>query len=88
MTKRKKVTQNLLPLYPLAYTLAQFCTAHSISRSHLYTLISMGQAPAIMQVGGRRLISDEAAAVWRRRMERMSPPPDNDNDDDGEMLDE
>jgi hypothetical protein len=52
-----------------AYTIDEFCAAHSICRASFYNLQRAGSAPAIMRVGGRRLISVEAAAAWRRAME-------------------
>jgi predicted DNA-binding transcriptional regulator AlpA len=52
-----------------AYSIAEFCFAHGISRATFYNLRKVGQAPKEMSVMGRRLISDEAAAQWRRQME-------------------
>ena len=47
-----------------------FCREHSISRAHFYNLLKRGQGPAVMKVGKRTLISDEAAVAWRRAMEK------------------
>ena len=52
-----------------AYSIPQFCSAHSISRALFYLLMKEGRAPAIMKVGRRTLISAEAAAAWHRRIE-------------------
>ncbi len=52
------------------YTVAQFCKSHNISRSMFYKQLKLGEGPRLMQVGRRRLISNEAAADWRQRMER------------------
>ena len=52
-----------------AYTIAEFCEAHRISRSKLYQLFDEGHGPRTMNVGTRRLITEEAAADWRRAME-------------------
>jgi len=52
-----------------AYSIPQFCSAHSISRALFYLLLKDGRAPAVMKVGRRTLISAEAAAAWRKRME-------------------
>lgn len=49
-----------------AFSFEEFCNRHRICRATLYNLIKRGQAPAIMRVGGRVLISREAAADWRR----------------------
>jgi hypothetical protein len=46
-------------------------------RAHFYDLSKSGDAPAVMRVGRRTLISAEAAAEWRRRVEeaaRGAPP--------------
>ena len=53
------------------YTVFQFCGAHNISRSMFYKQMKLGQGPRLMQVGRRRMISNEAAAEWRQRMERQ-----------------
>jgi hypothetical protein len=50
-----------------------FCREHRISRGHFYNLRKRGDGPAVMKVGRRTLISDEAAAEWRRRMENARP---------------
>lgn len=54
---------------PLAYTVAQFCRLHRISRSTYYALQKAGAGPRVMRVRGSVRISWEAAAEWRRRME-------------------
>ena len=61
---------------PAAYSITQFCAAHSISRATFYNLVKAGASPRIMQVGKRRLISREAAADWRSsvRPQPRSPP--------------
>jgi hypothetical protein len=55
-----------------AYTFVEFCHAHRISRSTLYNLLGQGLGPRVMNVRGRRLISNEAAAEWRSAMENRS----------------
>lgn len=52
-----------------AFSISEFCALHNISRSTFYNLKKVGKAPAEMEVMGRRLISEEAAATWRRQME-------------------
>jgi predicted DNA-binding transcriptional regulator AlpA len=48
-------------------TVEQFCEAHSISRAFFNKLCKQGQAPDLIRVGRRVLISDEAAGAWRSR---------------------
>lgn len=55
-----------------AHSINEFCVAHCISRAHFYNLKKIGKAPRTMQVGGRQLISEEAAADWRRACEAVS----------------
>ena len=63
---------NGIPLAdPLAFSIAEFCRRHGISRAHFYNLSKSGQGPALMRVGRRTLVSAEAAAEWRRRMEQV-----------------
>lgn len=50
---------------PQAYTVAEFCKAHSISRSFFYELLKSGRGPRIRKAGNRTLISREAAYSWR-----------------------
>jgi predicted DNA-binding transcriptional regulator AlpA len=55
-----------------AYSLEQFCRAHSISRPFLYKLLKQGQGPRITRLGARRVVTIEDAATWRRTMARAS----------------
>jgi predicted DNA-binding transcriptional regulator AlpA len=48
-------------------TVDQFCEVHSISRAFFNKLRKQGQAPDLIRVGRRVLISDEAAGAWRLR---------------------
>lgn len=61
----------------LAFSISDFCLSHGISRAHFYNLSKSGDAPTIMRVGRRTLISAEAAAEWRRRMEEDKYDPRN-----------
>ena len=56
------------------YSVEEFLTAYGLSRTLFYSLIKKKQAPKMMHVGRRRLISIEAAEEWRKKMEN-SPPP-------------
>ena len=53
-----------------ALTIAQFCDAHHISRTHLHNMCKVGKGPRMMKLGRRVLISAEAAADWRRRLQQ------------------
>jgi hypothetical protein len=75
VTGRKPGTTNLLPIpskpaAKLAFSIAEFCSMHGISRAHFYNLKKLGLGPLEMNCGGRRLISIEAASDWRRQLER------------------
>jgi hypothetical protein len=48
-----------------AYTIRQFCAAHSISEAFFYVLRARGEGPRMMRLGRRRLISLEEARRWR-----------------------
>lgn len=52
-----------------AFSIAQFCEAHHISRTHLHNMQKAGKGPRLMRLGRRVLISAEAAADWRRQIE-------------------
>jgi predicted DNA-binding transcriptional regulator AlpA len=65
-----KATSNSTPAE--AFSIAEFCAAHRISRTTYYNLVESGLAPTQMNIGRRRLISREAAEKWRARMERNS----------------
>ena len=60
------------PAETLAFSIAEFCRRHGISRAHFYNLWKNGAAPAVMRVGRRTLVSAEAAAEWRMRMEDVA----------------
>jgi hypothetical protein len=53
----------------LAFSIHEFCALHRISRGYFYKLLRIGLAPRVMTVGGRKLISHEAATDWRRERE-------------------
>ena len=53
-----------------AYSIAEFCARHCISRGKFYLLLNKGKAPKTFNVGTRVLISREAAAAWRAERER------------------
>jgi len=55
-----------------AYSIAEFCRAHRVSRAFFYVLLKRGEGPTVMKVGKRTLVSDEAAKDWRRRMENLA----------------
>ena len=55
-----------------AYSIAEFCEAHNISRATFYSLLESGRGPVVMKVGRRRLISNESAGRWRARMEKAA----------------
>lgn len=66
MNNEKNLNENL------AFSINEFCKLHSISRAKFYLMINAGEAPQIMQVGRRRLISREAAQKWRQQMEQQT----------------
>ncbi len=53
-----------------AYSISTFCRRHGISRSAFYAAIKSGQAPKLMKLGSRVMISREAAEQWRREREQ------------------
>jgi predicted DNA-binding transcriptional regulator AlpA len=61
-----------LPPPRLALSIPEFCDAHGISQDFFYKLKRQGQAPRLMKVGARTLISLEAAAEWRREQEAVA----------------
>jgi predicted site-specific integrase-resolvase len=52
-----------------AKSIDEFCEDHGISRATYYNLKKIGKGPIEMNVGARRLVSDEAAERWRRERE-------------------
>src|SRR5262249_56733014 len=49
-----------------AFTVAEFCAAHRISRATYYNLKKKTQGPAEAHVLGRIIITRESAAAWRQ----------------------
>ena len=49
-----------------AYTVAEFLDVYRISRSTFYRLLQSGDAPAVMRVGRKLLISVDAAENWAK----------------------
>lgn len=58
-----------VPAIPVVYTVAEFCSAHKISRSKLYQLWRSGMGPRTIKIGSKNLITAEAANAWRRQLE-------------------
>lgn len=61
--------ENALVVERAAFSVNEFCAAHTITKPLFYKLVKNGQGPRIMKAGTRTLISIEAAADWRRAME-------------------
>jgi predicted DNA-binding transcriptional regulator AlpA len=57
-----------------AYSIAEFCFAHGFCRASFYNMLKRDEGPRVMKVGGRTLISHEAATEWRREREANSGP--------------
>lgn len=57
-----------------ALTYAQFCQRYNLSLSFFYELLHRGQAPKIMSVGRRRMVSFTAAREWERQCESAPFP--------------
>lgn len=55
-----------------AYSIEQFCQAHSLSYSYYFKLKKQGLGPKEFKVGQRRLVSMEAAQKWREEREAAS----------------
>jgi predicted DNA-binding transcriptional regulator AlpA len=52
-----------------AQSITEFCRRHGLCRATFYHLKKRDEAPAVMKVGSRVLVTAEAAAAWRRKME-------------------
>jgi hypothetical protein len=68
----KRMAKCAPPIEPMAYSIRQFCEAHNISVDTYFRAQRAGVGPVTMKVGGRTLISVEAAAAWRREREQAS----------------
>lgn len=55
-----------------AYSIAQFCQRHGLSRGSYYNLRRKDLGPVEMHAMGRVLISKEAAEAWRRAREQIT----------------
>jgi len=56
----------------LALSIIEFCEAFGISEDFFYKLKRQGQAPRLMKVGSRTLVSLQAANEWRIERERAA----------------
>jgi hypothetical protein len=48
-----------------AFTVAEFCEAHRVSKSWLYAEWAAGRGPRVKLIGTKKIITAEAAAEWR-----------------------
>jgi predicted DNA-binding transcriptional regulator AlpA len=73
---RSEADRNLnMDVEKSALTLNEFCASHSITRATFYRLEKAGAGPIVMNVGGLRLVSVEAAEAWRRQREQAPRKP-------------
>jgi predicted DNA-binding transcriptional regulator AlpA len=54
----------------IALSIPEFCVAFGISEDFFYKLKRQGQAPRLMKIGGRTLVSLQAANEWLVERER------------------
>ena len=66
---RAKYRRKPLPVPTHVFSIPSFCAAHGISEAFFHKLVSQGQGPRLMKVGGRTFITFEAAAEWRAQNE-------------------
>jgi len=72
MPRRKKKAADPKPTSPSegdAYTIDEFCQRNRISKAFYYKLRKKKQTPDELRLGGKVLISKEAAARWRAQRE-------------------
>lgn len=50
---------------PLCFTIAEFCASHRIGQSKYYELREAGLGPDEIRLGGKVLVTIEAAQRWR-----------------------
>jgi|GEM_PF-3560285 hypothetical protein len=69
-TAKNKADDDDPAVAPAVYTIPTFCRAHDLSEAFYFKLKKQRLGPREMKVGGRVLISYEAAADWRRAREQ------------------
>ncbi len=69
-TAKNKADDDGPVVAPAVYTIPTFCRAHDLSEAFYFKLKKQRLGPREMQVGGRVLISYEAAADWRKAREQ------------------
>jgi len=52
-----------------AFNISQFCEGHQMSRAFFYQLLKEGRGPKVVRLGGKRLITAEAAREWRKKLD-------------------
>jgi predicted DNA-binding transcriptional regulator AlpA len=52
-----------------AFSIPEFCESYGFSRASFYNLDAQGKAPATINIGRRRLITDSAAQAWELAMQ-------------------
>jgi hypothetical protein len=72
-TNKAELARIVAPRVPrLAFSIAEFCAANSISIPMYLKIRGQGLGPREMRVGTRVLISVEAAEKWRREREKTT----------------
>jgi predicted DNA-binding transcriptional regulator AlpA len=71
VTGKKPGVNRLTPPPPrLAFGILEFCTAVGISEDFFYKLKRQGQAPRLLKIGARTMVSVQAANEWLVERER------------------
>lgn len=67
----QSTSPNVLPL-KLIYSVREVCGLFGISRALFYKLRQEGRGPAVIKLGKRTLISNEALQAWQRSLEKAA----------------
>ncbi len=62
---------DVVPVKPI-YSVREICCQFGISRAMFYKLRQQGRGPAVIKLGKRTLITNEAAEAWRRSLEKAA----------------
>lgn len=62
-TQRKSESSTPTPRH--GWDISEWCALYGFSRGFYYKLAKQGKAPAVILIGGIRLITADADAAWR-----------------------
>lgn len=71
---KRRVKAKRRPVELLGFSINEFCDAYGFSPDFYFRRARLGEMPAVLQIGGRTILTREAIDEWRRAHEKQRAP--------------